>query len=150
MVMPIGRYIAWVGTSLLVLLFVADWYFPNPFHDGPRDAIDKPIIRIASIRQPPERIVIDTSEPTIVPPPTLVSNTVPVEPSPLQSYAATGPPQTVVDLDKKRKKIIKQQRPKVASSGLPPVAEAATRRQSYCQPRYPSWTSLLSSWREPC
>ena len=67
--MPIGRYIAWVGTSLLVLLFVADWYFPNPFHDGPRDAIDKPIIRIASIRQPPERIVIDASEPIILAPP---------------------------------------------------------------------------------
>ena len=30
----------------------------------------RPVIRIASIQQPPERIVIDTSQPTIVPPPT--------------------------------------------------------------------------------
>jgi hypothetical protein len=27
--MPIGRYIAWVGTSLVALLFLADWYLPK-------------------------------------------------------------------------------------------------------------------------
>jgi hypothetical protein len=102
MVMPIGRYIAWVGTSLLTLLFVADWYLPKSLPEPAREAIDKPIIRIASIQQPPKSIVIDTSQPTIVPPPALVGGAVPGEPSPpLQSYASAAPPPTVVDVDKK-------------------------------------------------
>jgi hypothetical protein len=44
--MPSGRYIAWVGTSLLALLFVADWYLPKSLPEPARDAMDKPVIRI--------------------------------------------------------------------------------------------------------
>src|SRR3979411_2177160 len=58
--MPIGRFIIWGGTSLLAFLFVADWCFPKSLPEPARDAIEKPIIRIASIQQPTERIVIDT------------------------------------------------------------------------------------------
>jgi hypothetical protein len=121
MVMPIGRYIAWVGTSLLTLLFVADWYLPKPLPERPGDAINKPVIRIASIERPPERIIIDTNQPTIVPPPTLVEDAIAGEPSPLQSYASAAPPPTVVDVDKKRRKVIKRQEPKVAAN-QPPLA----------------------------
>src|ERR1700676_4414230 len=132
MVMPIGRYIAWVGASLLALLFVADWYLPKLSPGPARDASNKPTIRIASVQQPPERVVIDTSQPTIVPPPT------PLEPSPLQSYAATTPPPIVIDDNKKRGKGIKRQGPKVAyqpplasppaaASGSPPTTLPPTR-----------------------
>jgi hypothetical protein len=121
MVMPIGRFIAWVGASLVALLFVADWCLPKSLPEPARDAINRPVIRIASIRQPPERIVIDTSQPTIVPSPTLVGDAVPGEPSPLQSYASTAPPPTVIDVDKKRRKGIKRQGPKVAAY-QPPLA----------------------------
>ena len=122
MVMPIGRYITWVGTSLLALLFVADWCLPNSLSEPAHDASNKPIIRIASIQQPPERVVIDTSQPTIVPPPTLVGNTTPSEPPPpLQSYASATPPPTVIDVDRKRRKGIKRQGPKVAAY-QPPLA----------------------------
>jgi hypothetical protein len=123
MVMPIGRYIAWVGTSLLALLFVADWCLPKFLPEPARDAIDKPVIRIASIQQPPERIVIDTSQPTIVPPPTLVRDAVPGAPSRLQSYASAAPPPTVVDVDQKKRKVIKRQGPKVAAY-QPPLVSA--------------------------
>src|SRR5258708_37389366 len=116
MVMPIGRYIAWVGTSLVALLFMADWCLPKSLPEPSRDATNRPVIRIASIQQPPERIVIDTSQPTIVPPPTLVENAVPGEPShPLQSYASATPAPTVVNVDRKRRKVINQQGP-----NLPP------------------------------
>jgi hypothetical protein len=137
--MPFGRYIAWVGTSLLALLFVADWCLPKLPPGPAHDASIKPIIRIASIQQPPERVLIDTSLPTIVPPPTLFADAVPGEPSPLQSYASTTPPPTVIDDDKKRRKGIKQQRPKVAayqpplastpaaSSGSPPTTVRPTK-----------------------
>jgi hypothetical protein len=116
MVMPIGRFIAWVGASLVALLFVADWCLPKSLPEPARGASNKPIIRIASIQQPPERVVIDTSQPTIVPPPTLVGDAVPAEPSPLQSYASTAPPPTVIDVDKKRRKGIKRQGPKPLAS----------------------------------
>jgi hypothetical protein len=71
MVMPIGRHIAWVSTSLLALLFAANWFLPQSLAEPTGDEIDRPVIRIASIQQPPERIVIDTNLPTIVPPPAL-------------------------------------------------------------------------------
>jgi len=119
MVMPIGRYIAWVGTSLLALLFVADWFLPKSLPEPAAEAINKPVIRIASIQQPPERIVIDTSQPTIVPPPTLVGDAVPGEPSSLQSYASVAPPPPVIDADKNRQKVVKRQGPKVAAKQPP-------------------------------
>jgi hypothetical protein len=114
MVMPIGRFITWVGASLLALLFVADWYLPKPLPGPAGDTINKPVIRIASIQQPPERIIIDTNQPTIVPPPALVENAVPGEPSPLQSYASAAPPPTVIGVDQKKRKIAKRQTPKGA------------------------------------
>ncbi len=104
MVMPIGRYIAWVGASLLALLFLADWCLPQSLPEPARDAIDKPVIRIATIQQAPERVFIDTSQPTIVPPPTLVGEAVPGEPSQRQSHASAAPPPAVVDVDQKKAK----------------------------------------------
>src|SRR6476620_10869253 len=70
MVMPIGRYLAWVGTALLALLFVTNWFLPQSLAEPLGDEINRPVIRIASMQQPPERIVINTNLPTIVPPPT--------------------------------------------------------------------------------
>jgi hypothetical protein len=57
--MPIARYIAWVGTSLLALLFVANWFLPEYSAAPAPQASNRPIIRIASVQQPPERIVND-------------------------------------------------------------------------------------------
>jgi hypothetical protein len=120
-VMPIVRFITWVSISLLALLFVADWCLPKPLPEPAGDAINKPVIRIASVQQPPERIIIDTSQPTIVPPLTLFTDAVPSEPSPVQSYASAGPPATVIDVDKKRRKVTKRQGPKLAYN-QPPFA----------------------------
>jgi len=121
--MPIVRFIIWLSTSLLALLFVADWYLPKPLPEPAGDAINKPVIRIASVQQPPERIIIDTSQPTIVLPPTLFTDAAPSEPSPVQSYASAGPPPTVIYVDKKRRKVTKRQGPKLASN-QPPFASA--------------------------
>jgi hypothetical protein len=60
-------------------------------------------------------MVIDTSQPTIVPSLTLVEDAVPGEPSPLQSYASTTPPPTVTDVDQKKRKVINRQGRKVAA-----------------------------------
>jgi len=113
--MPIVRYIVWVGTSLLALLFVANWFLPESLPEPAPEASNRPVIRIASIQQPPERIDIDTSRPTIVPPPMLFGEAVPDRPSPpLESYASATSPATVVNPDQKKRKVVKRQPPKVA------------------------------------
>jgi hypothetical protein len=67
---PLGRYFAFVGSLLLGMLFIADWYLPSaPSYTFFREArVDKSIIRIKSVHKWPESIVIDTSLPTIFPP----------------------------------------------------------------------------------
>jgi len=113
--MPIVRYIAWVGTSLLVLLFAANWFLPQSSPEPAQEAIEKPAIRIASIQQLPERVVIDTSQPTIVPPPTLFGDEEPDRPSPvLESYASANSPAPVVNLGQKKRQVAKRQAPKIA------------------------------------
>jgi hypothetical protein len=144
MVMPIGRYIAWVGTLLLALLFIADWYFPKPSPQPLRDASNLPVIRIASVRQPPEHVVIDTSLPTIVPPPTPLADAAPGEPSPLQSYASAPPPPTVIDDDKKRRKGIKREGSKVAAYRPSSASRAAAGRRPTTAPFKVSFMDIVS------
>jgi hypothetical protein len=55
---------------LAALLFIAGWCLPTPpamFADRP-EIIDRAIIRIKSARKWPEKVVLDTSQPTITPP----------------------------------------------------------------------------------
>src|SRR6202051_757166 len=112
--MPIARYIVWVGTSLLMLLFVANRFLPEPLPEPAREAV-KPVIRIASIQQAPERVVIDTNQPTTVPPPRLFDNAIPENPSPLQSYASADPSPMAIDVAKKRPKANKRREPRAAT-----------------------------------
>jgi hypothetical protein len=120
MVMPIGRYIAWVGASLLMLLLMANWFLPQSLAGPTGDEINRPVIRIASMQQPPERIVIDTNLPTIVPPPTQAANAIPDEPPPqVQSYASIVSHMPVTGVEKKKSKAKKRQ-----------VAEIADKRPS--------------------
>ena len=135
MVMPVGRYIAWVGASLLALLFIVNWCLPTSSSQATADLIEKPVIRIASDQQPLERVVIDTSLPTIVPPPAPVEPTPESEPIPVQAEAPAPPLPTAIDTDRKttdRKiaKANKRQAPKVAttkpkSTPAPTVASAS-------------------------
>ena len=113
--MPIARYIVWVGTSLLALLFVANWFLPESLPERAHEAMEKPVIRIASVQPLPERVVIDTNQPTIVPPPTLFGDAVPDQPSPLlESYASATSPATFVNRDQKKRQVVKRQVPKNA------------------------------------
>jgi hypothetical protein len=64
--MPLRQYFFCVGGVLLAVLFILDSWFPKP------PAVEKaqanlPLIRIHSDRKWPERVVYDTSLPTIVP-----------------------------------------------------------------------------------
>ncbi|RTM09362.1 MAG: hypothetical protein EKK33_26520, partial [Bradyrhizobiaceae bacterium] len=68
--MPIFRYFLFVGGALLTLLFAADYVLPSqPVAQAVATASnDQPLIRIRSDRHLPERVVLDTTQPTIVPP----------------------------------------------------------------------------------
>lgn len=66
--MPLARYFSFVGGVLLTLLFIADACLPTPPVVARADA-NLPVIRIHSDRKWPERVVFDTSLPTIMPVP---------------------------------------------------------------------------------
>jgi hypothetical protein len=68
--MPIFRYFVFVGGALLALLFTVGWVLPAPpvAQSIVSASNDAPLIRIRSDRKPLERVVLDTSQPTIVPP----------------------------------------------------------------------------------
>jgi len=85
---PLARYFFFVGSLLLAMLLVADWYLPDSPQAFVREAyVDKSIIRIKSAHKWPERIVIDTSLPTIVPPPSpVLANTPPIN-QPREAFA---------------------------------------------------------------
>jgi hypothetical protein len=127
--MPIGRYIAWVGASLLALLFGADWFLPKSLPEPAGEPIEKPVIRIASVQQPPERVVIDTSQPIIVPAPPPDEPETTSEPSPVHSSYASAPPPpppAVVGIDKKKSKVTQRKATRVAiNQPLPTRTPAA-------------------------
>lgn len=66
--MPVVRYFFYVGGALITLLFVIDAILPQEaaVHSAP--GIDKSTVRIQSDQKLPERVVYDTTLPTIVPP----------------------------------------------------------------------------------
>jgi hypothetical protein len=68
--MPVARYFLFVGAALLALLFAFDAFVPQQavVAGNAAPSIDKTVVRIRSDQKLPERVVYDTSLPTIVPP----------------------------------------------------------------------------------
>ena len=86
--MPVARYFLFVGGLLLALMFALDAFVPQQAavaSNGAR-SIDKTVVRIRSDQKLPERVVYDTSLPTIVPP------------KPATVVAAAAPPAPAADV----------------------------------------------------
>ena len=68
--MPVARYLLFVGGMLLALLFALDAFAPQQtvVAGNAAPSINKTVVRIRSDQKLPERVVYDTSLPTIVPP----------------------------------------------------------------------------------
>lgn len=68
--MPVARYFLFVGGVLLALLFAIDAFAPQQVAvaSNAASSVDKTVVRIRSDQKLPERVVYDTSLPTIVPP----------------------------------------------------------------------------------
>ena len=91
--MPLLRYFLFVGGALLALLFAVDAFAPAAPAATAANAsvtIDSPALRIRSDRIWPERIVFDTSLPTIVPPVQTVAAqaSLPTEPGATSEFTA--------------------------------------------------------------
>ena len=66
--MPVARYFLFVGGVLLALLFILDAaLLESPVAARTEAGTDRSVIRIHSDRKWPERVVFDTSLPTIIP-----------------------------------------------------------------------------------
>jgi hypothetical protein len=76
--MPVARYFLFVGGVLLALLLAVDALVPHEAVVASQAApsVDKTVVRIRSDQKPPERVVYDTSLPTIVPPQALTAQAV--------------------------------------------------------------------------
>jgi len=89
--MPVARYFLYVGAMLLALLFAIDAFVPQELavasHSAP--GIDKSTVRIHSDQKLPERVVYDTSLPTIVPP-AARTQVAAVPPAPVDVSAQAG------------------------------------------------------------
>ncbi len=97
---PLGRYFLWVGSVLLAMFFIADRVWPTaapaPVNEvvaaqAPTDPGNSMILRIQSARKWPDKIVFDTSIPTMVPPPVVAVIAAPAEPVVAPSAAAASP-----------------------------------------------------------
>ena len=83
--MPVVRYFLFVGGVLLALLLALDAFAPQQVAVASNTApgVDKTVVRIRSDQKLPERVVYDTSLPTIVPPAaTVQAAAAPVVPMP--------------------------------------------------------------------
>ena len=127
--MPFVRYIAFVGSLLLAILFIADWYLTMaPTQSVTSPEADKPIIRIKSDRKWPEPIVFDTSAPTIVPQNSPIVAVAPVTNPPREAFALLNEPapkvSVVAPLPAKTKRKIAKRAPPSRWVAYRPAARA--------------------------
>ncbi len=88
--MPVARYFLFIGGALLALLFAIDAFVPQQAVVASQAApsVNKTVVRIRSDQKLPERVVYDTSLPTIVPPPAMTAQvTAPVVAPPAPASA---------------------------------------------------------------
>ncbi|SRR5579871_2917982 len=89
--MPLMRYFLFVGGALLALMLVANVAFPTaPVAKTSQQAADLSVIRIHSDQKWPDRVVFDTTRPTITPAPASAT-VVAAAPPPPKSVAAAQP-----------------------------------------------------------
>jgi len=86
--MPVARYFLFVGGMLLALILAIDGFSSPQAVVASRAAssVDKTVVRIRSDQKLPERVVYDTSLPTIVPAPVLAARAV-APPAPASASA---------------------------------------------------------------
>jgi hypothetical protein len=67
--MPLMKYFGFVGSTLLLFLLGLNWFLPEAVSEPVGADVNRPMIRISSDEKLPDRVIIDTSLPTIFPSP---------------------------------------------------------------------------------
>lgn len=151
--MPIARYFLFVGGVLLALILAIDTFAPQPAVVATQAApsIDKTVVRIRSDQKLPERVVYDTSLPTIIPPVATAQAVAPPAPppavadNPAQARARETFAQFVPDAKKPDPQV--QRKRKVARSRPAPPMQYAQPQMRVAQQSHfgffggPSWNS---------
>jgi hypothetical protein len=111
--MPLMKYFGFVGSALVLLLVGTGWFFPEPITEPIRSDTERPAIRISSAEQLPERVVLDTTLPTIAPPSVLeFAERWPREAAkPVEHLSTPAPPAPIAAVLRKQNPA-KQERPK--------------------------------------
>ncbi len=150
--MPVARYFLFVGGVLLALLLAVDALVPKQavVASQATPSVDKTVVRIRSDQKPPERVVYDTSLPTIVPPRAAtaqaVAPSVPAVASADASAQARVRRPSPSSRRRRAKKPEPQRKRKVAKS-RPPMQIAQQRQMRVAQQSHfgffggPSWNS---------
>jgi len=138
--MPLARYFVYVGGVLLALLFIADACLPKRpvAHGAERISYG---IRIHSDRKWPERIVYDTSLPTITTPqiaseeqgaraPLTIASAKPREQGAFAQLPASDATQ-LQSFDSKRRQPTRQRQYKVMKRHAPPPMLLAARQRPF-------------------
>ena len=87
---PLARYFVFVGGALMVLLMAFDLFSPKAAADiGIQSGgnVDKSVVRIKSEQKWPERVVFDTTHPTVAPKPVQTAQ-VTAAPEPAPEFTA--------------------------------------------------------------
>ena len=138
--MPLVRYFTLIGSLLLSLLFLADWYMPKLAAEPTHVDVDRSIIRIHSSHKWPDAIVIDTTLPTITPP-AVVTADIPKSRPPREAFALL--PQASASAS--TAKAVGAARPAVPPRRKKMAATAARHVASYQATNYPT-TNLRMAW----
>jgi hypothetical protein len=144
--MPVARYFLFVGGVLLALLFAIDAFAPQQVvvASNATPSVDKTVVRIRSDQKLPERVVYDTSLPTIVPPVATVQVAAPAPPTIAEVTAKASVRDTFaqyVPAEAKKPEPQVQRKRKVAKSRPTPPMRIAQQ-----QPRFgffggPGWNT---------
>lgn len=135
--MPLLKYFVFVGSALVLLLLAMNWLLPESTAGNVQGGIERPVIRISSVQKLPERVDIDTSLPTIVPPPRVmdfserwplskIAEAIP-GPRPTNLTAGDGDPKKQSPVKREPVKLVKREPVKkvVAQRAASPVNSAA-------------------------
>jgi hypothetical protein len=144
--MPLIKYFVFVGSALVVLLLAIGWWFPQPLSEVPEPGgvTGRPVIRLSSAEQLPERVIIDTTLSMISPPPSVLQF---AERWPQASVAAVNPvskpaaPAPVSDASTKRKVAKREPSKKVADHRAVPKANTESAKNDNV-PTSPADTKL--------
>jgi hypothetical protein len=142
--MLVTRYFLFVGGALLALLYAVDALVPQDAATASHSApgVDKSTVRIQSAQKLPERVVFDTSLPTIVPPaPAIKMAAAPLPPaagSVAQASDQAGARETLA-----------QYVPPEAKKHEPPKRHKVARARSYQQPMYAGQPMYAYAGQQP-